>query len=84
LSQSEYRTEQASTGISSNPWETAGGCGQIPKILKVFDAIRKLAPTGSTVLLSGESGTGKELFTDLITCGQQKIMAVKKRKGSIL
>ena len=36
--------------------------GEDPKILKVFDAIRKVAPTDSTVLLSGESGTGKELF----------------------
>jgi DNA-binding NtrC family response regulator len=40
--------------------------GQDPRILKVFDAIRKVAPTDSTVLLSGESGTGKELFARAI------------------
>jgi two-component system NtrC family response regulator len=36
--------------------------GQNPKILKIFDRIKKVAPTGSTVLIYGESGTGKELF----------------------
>jgi DNA-binding NtrC family response regulator len=40
--------------------------GEDPKILKVFDAIRKVAPTDTTVLLSGESGTGKELFARAI------------------
>jgi DNA-binding NtrC family response regulator len=40
--------------------------GEDPKMLKVFDAIRKVAPTGTTVLLSGESGTGKELFARAI------------------
>jgi two-component system NtrC family response regulator len=40
--------------------------GENPKILKVFDAIRKVAPTDSTVLLNGESGTGKELFARAI------------------
>ena len=36
--------------------------GENPKILQIFDDIRKVAPTDTTVLLSGESGTGKELF----------------------
>ncbi len=36
--------------------------GENPRILQIFDDIRKVAPTDSTVLLSGESGTGKELF----------------------
>ena len=36
--------------------------GECPALLKVFDEIRKVAPTDSTVLLQGESGTGKELF----------------------
>jgi DNA-binding NtrC family response regulator len=40
--------------------------GEDPKILKVFDSIRKVAPTDTTVLLSGESGTGKELFARAI------------------
>jgi DNA-binding NtrC family response regulator len=40
--------------------------GEDPKILKVFDAIMKVAPADTTVLLSGESGTGKELFARAI------------------
>lgn len=40
--------------------------GEDPKILKVFDAARKVARTDTTVLLCGESGTGKELFARAI------------------
>jgi two-component system, NtrC family, response regulator len=40
--------------------------GKTPNILKLFDSIRKVAPTDSTVLLNGESGTGKELFARAI------------------
>ena len=40
--------------------------GEDPALLKVFDEIRKVAPTDSTVLLQGESGTGKELFARAI------------------
>lgn len=35
-----------------------GGC---PAMQQVFEHIRKIAPTDSTVLILGESGTGKEL-----------------------
>jgi transcriptional regulator with GAF, ATPase, and Fis domain len=35
--------------------------GQSPAMRKVFDFIRRVAPTDSTVLIQGESGTGKEL-----------------------
>ncbi len=40
--------------------------GEHPSILRVFDQIKKVAPTDSTVLLCGESGTGKELFARAI------------------
>jgi DNA-binding NtrC family response regulator len=40
--------------------------GDSPPILRVFDAIKKVAPTDTTVLLNGESGTGKELFASAI------------------
>lgn len=36
--------------------------GEDPKILQIFEAIKKVAPTDSTVLITGESGTGKEIF----------------------
>lgn len=40
--------------------------GENPQILKLFEAIKKVAPTDSTVLLCGETGTGKELFARAI------------------
>jgi DNA-binding NtrC family response regulator len=40
--------------------------GESPGITKVFEDIRKVAPTDSTVLLYGESGTGKEVFARAI------------------
>ena len=46
--------------------------GEDPKILGVFDQIRKVAPTDSTVLLYGESGTGKELFARAIHAHSQR------------
>jgi len=54
--------------------------GGNPNILKVFDEIRKVAPTDSTVLLCGESGTGKELFARAIhthsRCATRQFVAV--------
>jgi DNA-binding NtrC family response regulator len=40
--------------------------GESPRILEIFEAVRKVAPTESTVLIYGESGTGKELFARAI------------------
>jgi len=40
--------------------------GKNSKMLKVFDQVRKVAPTDSTVLIYGESGTGKELIARAI------------------
>ena len=38
-----------------------GFIGKSPRILEVFETIRKTADSGSTVMITGESGTGKEL-----------------------
>ncbi len=35
--------------------------GRHPKMLQLFGLIRRIGPTGATVLIHGESGTGKEL-----------------------
>jgi transcriptional regulator with GAF, ATPase, and Fis domain len=40
--------------------------GASPGIRKVFEFIRRVAPTESTVLIQGESGTGKELVAHAI------------------
>jgi DNA-binding NtrC family response regulator len=40
--------------------------GETPRILKVFEQIRKVASTDSTILIQGDSGTGKELFAKAI------------------
>jgi two-component system, NtrC family, response regulator PilR len=40
--------------------------GMSPKILDVFETIRKIADSASTVMITGESGTGKELVARAI------------------
>jgi DNA-binding NtrC family response regulator len=40
--------------------------GNSPPMQRVFEIIRKVAPTPSTVLIQGESGTGKELVARAI------------------
>jgi DNA-binding NtrC family response regulator len=40
--------------------------GRSAALAKVFEMVRKVAPTRSTVLLEGESGTGKELIARAI------------------
>jgi len=40
--------------------------GEDPAILDIFARIKRVASTGSTVLITGESGTGKELFAGAI------------------
>ena len=40
--------------------------GRSPAMQRVFELIRSIAPTSSTVLINGESGTGKELVAKAI------------------
>jgi DNA-binding NtrC family response regulator len=40
--------------------------GRAPSMRKLFDVIRQVAPTRTTVLVTGESGTGKELVARAI------------------
>ena len=46
--------------------------GKSKAIRDVFDTIRKVAPSGATVLIEGESGTGKELVAKSIHFNSQR------------
>ena len=46
--------------------ERAGMIGQSPSTVTIFDAIRRVAPTTTTILITGETGTGKELVAEAI------------------
>ncbi len=43
-----------------------GIIAQSPKMLKIFDLIRRISPTHANVLIQGESGTGKELVAHAV------------------
>jgi nitrogen regulation protein NR(I) len=40
--------------------------GKSPAMQRVFDVVRKIAPTDLTALITGESGTGKELIANAL------------------
>ncbi|MBN1364765.1 MAG: sigma-54-dependent Fis family transcriptional regulator [Syntrophaceae bacterium] len=46
--------------------EHAGIIGTSKSTLDIFDAIKRVAPTTTTVMITGETGTGKELVADAI------------------
>jgi len=48
-------------GLAAATHVGSGMIGTSPAMLKVFDAIRRTAPTDANVLILGENGTGKEL-----------------------
>lgn len=45
---------------------TSSIIGKSPAIQRIFDLVRKVAPTRASVLITGESGVGKELVADAI------------------
>ena len=54
--------------------ETSEFCGIIgasPEMLKIFDMVRRIAPTHANVMIYGESGTGKELVARAIHLNSQ-------------
>ena len=55
------RSRHAEERSDAMPSVFAGIVGQHPKMQAIFEIIRRVAPTNTTVLVTGESGTGKEL-----------------------
>lgn len=58
--------EQAKTATHSSLGEKYGLISHAPDMQKVFDMIRRVAPTEIPVLIRGDSGTGKELVARAI------------------
>ncbi len=46
--------------------ERTGIIGTSERSLEIFDSIKRVAPTTTTILITGETGTGKELVADAI------------------
>jgi two-component system, NtrC family, response regulator AtoC len=46
--------------------EHTGIIGTSKRTLEIFEAIKRVAPTTTTILITGETGTGKELVADAI------------------
>jgi two-component system response regulator PilR (NtrC family) len=59
--------------------------GKSPKMLDVFETIRKIADSASTVMITGESGTGKELVARAIhqESGRRKAPFVSINCGAV-
>jgi DNA-binding NtrC family response regulator len=55
------RRVAALSADTERTWAVEGMVGRCEAMQKVFDRVRKAAPTDATVLVLGESGTGKEL-----------------------
>jgi DNA-binding NtrC family response regulator len=61
-----YRENQRLRRELNRDYDPERMVGRSPAMRRVFEVVRKVAPTGSTVLLMGESGTGKELVARAI------------------
>ncbi|MCC6850346.1 MAG: sigma-54-dependent Fis family transcriptional regulator [Deltaproteobacteria bacterium] len=58
--------EEEARGEAAEVTGFAGIIGRHPRMQAIFEVIRRVAPTGVTVLITGESGTGKELVAQAI------------------
>ncbi len=59
-------TRKKNKRVESSDSSFPGIIGQSPEMVRIFDLIRRIAPTPANVLIYGESGTGKELVAQAI------------------
>jgi DNA-binding NtrC family response regulator len=63
----QYREQQVSPAAAPEPEERQSSIiGRSPKMLEVYKAIARVAPSSAHVLISGPSGSGKELVARAI------------------
>jgi two-component system response regulator AtoC len=52
--------------LAANELDRGEIVGSSPSTVKIFEIIKKVAPTTTTILITGETGTGKELVANAI------------------
>jgi DNA-binding NtrC family response regulator len=62
----EARHQAAPLSLEESPSPTSAIVGRSPKMLEVYRAIARVAPSTASVLITGASGTGKELVARAI------------------
>jgi len=62
----EEENRQLHTSLSNGGGELQGIFGQCPKMVDVFNTIKKVSSSDVPVLITGESGTGKEMVASAI------------------
>ena len=64
---SDHSTPEEDSGLTLDEGKSFQGIiGQSQEMKKIYDLIRRIAPTHANVLIQGESGTGKELVARAI------------------
>jgi two-component system response regulator AtoC len=60
------RLNEDETLLNPDDIDRYGIIGDSPRMAEIFDAVKRVSPTVTTVLITGETGTGKELIAHAI------------------